>query len=263
MNKLIDSHCHLNMSQYSGNLDEVLARAKNYGVSHMQTICTNRTDIEPIMDLVTKYSHIYGSIGIHPNEVEHDNIISSAELVELTKHDKIISIGETGLDYYYANPEDATALTAQYNSFMQHIEASQLTGLPLVIHARDCDQDMINIFRKHKFASVLHCFTGTQELADAALEAGSYISISGIISFKTASNLRDIVKNIPLDKLLIETDSPYLAPVPMRGKCNEPGFVFYVAQTIAEIKEITIDQVVTQTYENFFQLFDKIPRDPT
>ncbi|WP_410520620.1 TatD family hydrolase [Candidatus Tisiphia endosymbiont of Piscicola geometra] len=250
---LIDSHCHLNMLKE--DLSAIIARAKDNGVQYMQTICTTLEELPAILEITVKYGNIFASCGIHPNEVKE--ITMCKTIVDYSNHPKIIGIGETGLDYYYQTSDK----NKQIGSFEQHIQASQSTGLPIIVHTREAEEDTIDILSSEMqnapFTGLIHCFTSSKHLAKKMLDLGMYISVAGIVTFKNAASLQDIVRYIPLDRLLIETDSPYLAPVPMRGKQNEPAFVKYVAEKIAEIKETNLETVASGTSKNFMSLFTK------
>lgn len=256
---IIDSHCHLNYPEFS-DLSATLDNASASGVELMQTISCKRSDFKEVIDLTEKSDRIYGSIGIHPHEAEAHQDVTVEELVKWSQHPRIIGIGESGLDYYYDNsPRDL-----QRNGFSVHIEAARETGLPLIVHTRDADDDMIEMiqsaYNKGAYKGLLHCFSSTQRMADAALEIGFYISLSGIITFKKADELREVVKTIPMDRLLVETDSPYLAPIPHRGKPNEPAYTRHVLEKLAEIKEVSIEEMARVTTDNFFRLFSKANR---
>ena len=253
--KLVDSHCHLDLLTEKEDLDEVITRAQNNGIGYIQTICINLENFPNILKISQQYDNVFASVGVHPNEVKEQ--ITSEKLIDLSNHPKVIGLGETGLDYYYQTAEK----DAQVNSFQQHILASQETRLPIIVHTREAEQDTIDILtnsiKNASFSGVIHCFTASKYLAKKMLDIGMYISIAGIITFKNAELLREVVRFVPLDRLLIETDSPYLAPVPMRGKQNEPAFVKYVALAISELKGIDIEIVASATTENFFNLFSK------
>lgn len=257
---LVDSHCHLNYPDFSEDRDIVIQRAKEQGISVMQTICTKITEFEEIKSIAEQYESIYCSVGIHPHEVETQPILSAEDIVKHTQHDKVIGIGETGLDYFYEHSPRAL----QQQSFKAHIAAARETQLPLIVHTRDADEDTIEILQsemqKGAFPGLIHCFSSTRELAEKSMEMGLYISISGIVTFKKAQELKDIVKDIPLEKMLVETDAPFLAPVPYRGKRNEPAYTRETAAYIAQLKGITIEEVAKQTTENFYRLFSKSKR---
>jgi TatD DNase family protein len=252
---LVDSHCHLNLCQDPA---QVIQRAKAAGVEHMQTIATDLAQVEGLLAIAEQNEGIFVSAGVHPCSVkEKKDIVKVEELLELAKHPKLIGLGETGLDYYHP---DYNKLFQQ-ESFINHIYASQEIKLPVIVHNRNSDQDCAHIltsqYKTKAFPGVIHCFASDINFAKTALDIGFYISISGIVTFKNATNLTDVVKYVPLNMLLIETDSPYLAPEPMRGKTNEPAFVKFVAQQIAKIKGIEFHEAAKQTTDNFFNLFNK------
>ena len=258
---LVDSHCHLDGETFQEDFTEILARAKANDVGIFQTISTKLTDFHKLKSLIETYPQIYASVGIHPHEVESHPETSVADLVEYTKHPKVIGIGETGLDSYYQH----SPIKKQQEYFLRHIEAASLTGLPLIIHTRDADPLTIEMLKeakkKYDFTGLIHCFSSESlSFAQSCLDLGLYISISGIITFKKAAALKEIVKFVPLEKLLVETDSPYLAPEPYRGKRNEPSYVKRVAETIADLKQITYEEVAEKTTDNFFKLFSKAQR---
>lgn len=253
---LIDSHCHLNFPDFEGKLDEVVSEATKNGVSHMQTICTKISEFEDIKAISNKYGNIWCSVGVHPNNVAEAEISTTSELVSLAKSfDKVIGIGETGLDYYYEN----SPRELQQKSFINHIGAARELQLPVIVHTRAADEDTVEILQKQTakgaFPGLIHCFSTSSYLAHAAIELGMYISISGIVTFKKAHELQDIVKDLPLERLLVETDAPYLAPVPFRGKTNQPAYTRHTAQFIADLKGISYEEVERVTTQNFFNLF--------
>lgn len=254
---IVDSHCHLDMLQSYDDIDNIVRRADESGVKYLQTICTKLEKFPEILSIAKKYNNIFASVGVHPSEVE--NVVESAEIIKLSKEEKVIGIGETGLDYYYNKEIDHQKM--QRSSFEQHIIASMETGLPVIIHTRDAEDDTYSILKNNmkdkEFSGLIHCFTASMEFAKKVLDLGMYISISGIVTFKNASSLQEIVKYIPLDKILIETDSPYLAPVPKRGKTNEPSYTRYVAEFVAELKKVPVEEVASKTTDNFFTLFTK------
>jgi len=254
---MIDSHCHLDFKEFEKDLKKVLNNAQEENVIGMQTICTKIAEFNKILNLTTKYKNIWCSVGTHPHNATEEKNITKQEIIELCNNKNVIGIGETGLDYFYENSKKSI----QKESFIKHIHVSQETKLPLIVHARDADKDIIKIlhkeYKKKKFSGVIHCFTSTDELAKAALEIGFYISFSGIITFKNAEDIRKICKTIPVEKILIETDSPYLAPVPHRGKRNEPSFVKETLIKISKIKNLPISKLEKITTENFFNLFNK------
>ena len=252
----VDSHCHLNMKDFDGELDDVISRARSAGVSYMQTICTKLEDLPGIIEILDRYKEVYGSVGVHPHDAEKYDIVTSDELIKLANsHPKIIGIGETGLDYYYEySPKEL-----QQRSFRNHIMASQETGKPVIVHSRDADESTVDILKsemKNKnYKGLIHCFSSTDFLAKESLDLGFYISLAGIITFKNADEIRRVVSYVPLDRILIETDSPYLAPVSMRGKRNEPAFVKFVAEAVAQVKNVPVEEIAKITTENFRRLF--------
>jgi TatD DNase family protein len=255
--RLIDSHCHLDFPDFQGQVPEVLARAEANGVAHLVTICTKVSEFEKVLAIAESDPRISCSVGIHPHEAADEPTVDTERLVELAQHPKVVGIGEAGLDYFY----DKSPRERQRQVFATHIEASRLSGLPLIVHSRDADDDTIEELKigaaKGGLTGVIHCFTSTQKLADAALEIGFYISLSGIVTFKSAEELRAVIKTVPLDRLLVETDSPYLAPVPKRGKKNEPSFVKHTAEFAAELFGMSHEDFAAKTTENFQRLFAK------
>ncbi len=256
---LVDSHCHLDYLARDGDLDDVVARARAAGVDTMITICTKLSEFDGVRAIAERYDGIYCSVGVHPHEADEEGQADSERLRALAGHPKVVGIGETGLDYYYEH----ASRDRQRGSFRAHIAAARETGLPLIVHSRDADDDTAAILREEHgqgaYPGVIHCFTAGPELAQAALALGLYISMSGIVTFRKAEALRDIVRDIPLDRLLIETDAPYLAPVPMRGKRNEPAFVAHTAAAVAKIKDISTKELTRITGDNTRRLFSKIP----
>ena len=254
----VDSHCHLNMQEFADDLPEVIARAKASGVDIMQTICTRSSDFPGIIAIAEKYPQIYASFGVHPHEVEKDPLLTTEQIILNTAHPKVIGIGETGLDYYYEHSNR----TIQQESFINHIHASSRTKLPVIVHSRSADDDTISIMSSemkiNTYPGLIHCFSSTRKLAEASLDIGLYISIAGILTFKNAEDLRETMKYVPLDRILIETDAPYLAPIPLRGKRNEPAFVKHVAECLAHVKSLHIEEVAEITSQNFRRLFSKI-----
>lgn len=256
----IDTHCHLDYLQKDNDLNDIVKQAWNANVRLLHTISTRLDESSMIKGIANQFDHVYCSIGVHPNEsLEVANMsqsdITQALLSEVT--DKVISVGETGLDYYYQHSDRAT----QQKSFLAHIDAAKELGLPLVVHSRDADEDTVKYLQSDAAlgaTGIIHCFTGSPEMAKACLDLGFYISISGIVTFKTATQLQDIVKWLPLDRMLIETDSPYLAPLPYRGKPNHPAYVVHVAEKIAELKDLPLKEVVNQTTQNFLNLCPKV-----
>jgi TatD DNase family protein len=254
---LVDSHCHLDFPDFTDDMDDVVARAADVGVNHMLSICTYVTKFDQVLAVAKRYDNIYCTVGIHPHNADKEPEVTAEHLIRMAADDKVIGFGETGLDFYY----DKSPRDIQKRQFRAHIEASRQLGLPLVVHTRDADDEMAEILveemGKGAFSGLLHCFSSSRKLADTALELGLYLSISGIVTFKTADELRVIVKDVPLERLLVETDAPYLAPVPRRGKRNEPAFTRHTAEKIAEIKGLSLDEVARVTTDNFFSLFSK------
>ena len=259
-NFLVDSHCHLDFPDYAGQVDGVVARAGAAGVGVCLTIGTELKRFPGVRAVAEKFPNVWCSVGVHPHEAEKELLDDEAALIREAAHPKVVGIGETGLDYYY---EHSPRLPQQAN-FRSHIAAARQTGLPVIVHTRDADDDTIEILRdemdKGAFTGLIHCFTGAQKLADAALALGLYISVSGIATFKNSTVLRDVIKSVPLDRLLVETDAPFLAPVPYRGKTNEPAFVVHTANMLADLKGVTPEELAKVTTDNFFRLFSKVQR---
>ena len=257
---LVDSHCHLDFPDYAGQVDAVVARANAAGVGVCLSIGTELKRFAGVRAVAEKFPNVWCSVGIHPHESEQELLDDAAALIGETVHPKVVGIGETGLDYYYEHSQRIP----QQKNFRSHIAAARQTGLPVIVHTRDADDDTIDILRdemaKGRFTGLIHCFTGTQRLADASLALGLYISVSGIATFKNSQALREVIKSVPLEKLLVETDAPFLAPVPHRGKTNEPAFVVHTAKMLAELKGVTEDELAKVTTENFFRLFSKVQR---
>jgi TatD DNase family protein len=251
----VDSHCHLDqldLSAYEGDLSNALNVAYDLGISHMLCVCITLKDFPAMLKIVESYSDISASVGLHPNEMDIEKEPVAADLVTLAQHIKVVAIGETGLDYYRSQGD----LEWQRERFRQHILASKKTQKPLIVHMRQATEDTLRILREeHAEAGVMHCFTEDWAAAKAALDLGFYLSFSGIVTFQNAKTIQEVAKKIPLEKMLIETDSPYLAPVPFRGKPNQPGYVRYVAEYIAALRQITVEELAEQTTKNFFELF--------
>ncbi len=257
---LVDSHCHLDFPDYDADRDEVIARAEAAGVGRMVTISTRVAELPKLLAIAEAHDDIYCSVGTHPHNAAEEPDVTTSDLVAHAAHPKVVAIGEAGLDYHYDNsPRDAQAI-----GFRRHIAAARETGLPLIIHARDADDDIAAILRdeteKGAFPAILHCFASGRELAMTGIELGHYVSFSGIITFKNAADLRDIAAEVPADRLLVETDAPYLAPTPYRGKRNEPSYVVETAKVLAETRGVAPEAIAEQTTENFFRLFTRIPR---
>ncbi|WP_417448905.1 TatD family hydrolase [Kordiimonas sp.] len=255
---IVDSHCHLNYKGLREDEAGVVNRARAAGVGCMLAINTKLSEYDEVRVIAEKYDDVYGTVGIHPHEAENEPDVAVAELIKRAAHAKIVGIGETGLDYFYDNaPRDM-----QQVNFRAHITAARETGMPVIVHTRDADDDCIDMLvqemSKGVFSGVIHCFTASQRLADACLEMGLYISISGIATFKSARELQETVKTLPMDRLLVETDSPFLAPVPHRGKTCEPAFVMDTAEFVAKLKGVSFPELRETTTRNFFTLFDKI-----
>ncbi len=260
---LVDSHCHLDYPDYDDEgLEAIIKRAQEQGVEKFLTISTNLPVFDKVLAVAKKFPNVvYCTVGTHPHHAgeEPEMDFSRDDIIKLTHHKEVVGIGETGLDYFYEH----SLKDEQKQGLIKHIEASLETDLPLVVHTRDADEDLIDILKntsEGKLRGVIHCFSGGKDLARAALDLGFYISVSGIITFKKTDELREAVKYVPMDRLLVETDCPFLAPVPYRGKRNEPAYVTHTAMTLSELKEITIDEVSDITTKNFFNLFNKIGR---
>lgn len=256
---LVDSHCHLNYDQLADTAG-VIARAKESGVRVLQTISTQRKDFAEVKALAEKYSEIYCSIGVHPHEAQPHEDISEAELLAEADHPRVIGIGETGLDYYYEHSPRAI----QRELFRRHIRVARQLQLPVIVHSRDADQETVEILQEEQelgvFPFLIHCFSSTKYLADKSVELGGYISCSGILTFKKSEALRHAVNAVPLNRLLVETDAPYLAPEPHRGKPCEPAYTALTAMKLAEIKGVAIEAIAAATTDNFFRLFRKAER---
>lgn len=257
---LVDSHCHLNFKDFGEDRAEVIRRAKDTGVGVMQTICTKLHEFEEIYAIAESDPDIYCSVGVHPHESAREPIPSPEALIAYANRPKTIGIGETGLDFYYEH----SPRKEQEQSFRNHISASRETGLPLIVHSRSADEDTVRILEdemnRGAFPGLIHCFSTTKYLSDHAIDLGFYISLSGILTFPKSQDLRDIAKTIPLQRLLVETDSPYLAPVPNRGKRNEPAFTRHTNKLLAEIKGVSEEECARVTTDNFFALFTKAKR---
>jgi TatD DNase family protein len=256
---LIDSHCHLDYLERDGrDLAEVVAAAGRAGVGSLVTICTKVTEFERVRAIAERFDNVTCTVGIHPHEAGSEPETSTEQLVAWAQHPKVVGIGETGLDYFYEHsPRDA-----QQKSFRAHIRAARETRLPLIVHTRDADEDTVAILREEHaeggpFPGVIHCFSSSKWLGEEAVKLGLYVSISGILTFKKAEELREAVRALPLERLLVETDSPYLAPVPKRGKQNEPAFVVHTAQALADLKGVSAEALAEATTTNFRTLFSK------
>jgi TatD DNase family protein len=257
---LVDSHCHLDFPDFAAELDQVVARAAAAGIGTMVTISTRVRRFAQVLAVAERFDDVFCSVGTHPHHAHEELDVTPDELVRLTEHPKVVAIGEAGLDYHYDNsPPDAQAA-----GLRTHIAAARTSGLPLVIHARKADSDLAAILKeesqKGAYPAVLHCFSSGRELAETGIALGAYVSFSGILTFKNAQNIRDIARNVPADRILVETDAPYLAPVPYRGKRNEPAYVAHTAAVLAEVRGVTPAEIAAQTTDNFFRLFAKVPR---
>ncbi len=259
---LIDSHCHLDFPELQRELEAVLDRARAAGVGLMVTISTRVRCFNELRALAEAHDNVFCSVGTHPHNAAEEPDVTVEELVQLARHSKVVAIGEAGLDYHY----DHSPRDVQKKSFRSHIAAARETGLPLVIHARDADADIARMLEeetaKGAFPFVLHCFTGGPDLAHRGLALGGYISFSGVVTFKNAEALRDIALGVQSDRFLVETDAPYLAPEPLRGKTNEPAFVVHTAARLAALRGMRESEMARLTTENFFKLFKKVPRAP-
>jgi TatD DNase family protein len=257
--RIVDSHCHLDFDNFEDDLDAVVNRAREAGVCRMVTICTKVSAFEQVLGVAERFDDVFCSVGVHPHEAEKEGGVSLERLLELSRHPKVVGIGESGLDYFYDN----SPVDAQKTSFRTHIDAARESGLPLIVHSRDADADMAEMLeagaREGDFPGVLHCFTAGPELAARAVAIGFYVSLAGIITFKSAESIRETIRQVPMDRLLVETDAPYLAPVPMRGKRNEPAFVRHTHEMLAQVKEVDVETMAKATTENFLRLFSKVP----
>jgi len=257
---LVDSHCHLDFPDFSSELDAVVGRARAAGVGRIVTISTRIKRHGDLIAIAERYDDVFCSVGTHPHQAHEELDIAVDDIVRMTEHPKVVAIGEAGLDYFY----DYSPRDAQERGFRNHVAAARATGLPLVIHSRDADDDMARILEeemgKGAFKAVLHCFTGGRALAERAIALGLSISFTGIVTFKKSDELRAIAATLPSDRILVETDAPYLAPGRHRGKRNEPAFVTETAKVLAETRGVSNDELARQTTENFFRLFSKTPR---
>ena len=259
MSLIVDSHCHLDYEGLAENLPAVLARADAAGVGLVLSISSRIRNADKIIAIAEAHENVYCTVGTHPHNAHEELDIPVSELVRLAQHPKVVGIGEAGLDYFY----DKSPRDAQMTGFRNHIAAARETGFPLVIHTREAEDDTARVLEeemsKGAFKAVLHCFTSQQWLAERGVELGLYVSFSGILTYKTAENLREAARALPEDRILVETDAPYLAPVPMRGKPNEPAFVAHTLETLAQARGVTRDHMARATSDNFFRLFDKVP----
>lgn len=256
---LIDSHCHLDFPDFANDLDDIMARAAAAGIGRIVTISTRVRRLGSLLDIAERFPNVYCSVGTHPHHADEEDGISTRELIELTQHPKVVALGEAGLDNFYQNGSPQ----AQERGFRSHIAAARATGLPLVIHTREADEACAGILEdemaKGPFRAVLHCYTGGRDLAMKAIALGLSISFTGILTFKKSQVLRDLAAEIPSDRIMVETDAPYLAPGKFRGKRNEPSYVVETARVLAETRGVSFEEISRQTTENFFHLFSKVP----
>jgi len=257
---LVDSHCHLDFPDFAPDRADLLARARNAGVGVMVTICTRLSKFGEVRAIAESDPALWCSVGVHPHEAEKEGVGDPAPLLAAAAHPKVVGIGETGLDYFYKH----SAPEAQARSFRAHVAAARESGLPLIVHARDADDDLCAILTdemgRGRFTGLIHCFSSGRKLAETALDIGFLISISGIVTFKKSDDLRAIVADVPLDRLLVETDAPYLAPMPYRGKRNEPALVVHTAAAVAKLKGVEPAKLADATSDNFFRLFTNAKR---
>lgn len=258
---LVDSHCHLDFPDFTEELDGVVARAHAAGVGKLVTISTRIKQHDKVLGIAERFPNVFCSVGTHPHHAHEELDINTDDIVARTRHPKVVAIGEAGLDYHY----DFSPRDAQEHGFRSHIAAARETQLPLVIHTRQADDDAARILEeetgKGPFPAVLHCYTGGLDLALRAVDLGLYVSFTGILTFKKSDDLRAIAARLPRDRVLVETDAPYLAPGKFRGKRNEPAYVTETAKVLAEVQGVSTDAVARQTTENFFRLFSKVPRE--
>ncbi len=260
---LVDSHCHLDFPDFAGELDGVVSRARAAGIGRIVTISTRVRQQAKLLAITERFPDVYCSVGTHPHHASEEPDVTTAELVAQARHPKVVAIGEAGLDYHYDHsPQDAQEL-----GFRRHIAAARESGLPLIIHAREADGDVAKILteetKRGAFPAVLHCFTGSRELAFTGIDLGIYVSFTGILTFRKSDDLRAIAAALPADRILVETDAPYLAPGKYRGKRCEPAYVVETAKVLAEVRGVTEIEMARQTTENFFRLFNKVPRSAT
>lgn len=257
---LVDSHCHLDFPDFAEELDDVVARARDAGLVRMVTICTRVRKFDQVLAVAERFDDVYCSVGTHPHNSHEELDVTADELVKLASNPKVVAIGEAGLDYFYSQEH----AKAQAKSLHVHIDAARQTGLPLVIHSRDADQDMGDILsaemEKGAYPALLHCFSSGRELMERGVALGLYVSMSGILTFKRSEELREIAKDVPMDRLLVETDAPYLAPQPFRGKRNEPAYVAHTCEILADVKGVSAEEMRAITTQNFFRLFSKVPQ---
>ena len=254
---MIDSHCHLNFKSLKNNISELITRAKKNNITSILSINTKIEEFKEHYDLIKQYQSIYISSGVHPEHINNNNIPTTKKLTSLCTYDRVIGIGETGLDFYYSTEHK----DSQYRAFEKHIECSYEKKLPLIIHQRNSENEIIDLLQNYQKEKplniVFHCFTGTSKLRNFCLDNNFYISLSGIVTFKNANDLRNVIKSIPLKSILIETDSPFLSPAPYRGKTNEPSYVYYIGKYLANFYNVETEEFEKITDRNFYQLFSK------
>jgi TatD DNase family protein len=257
---LVDSHCHLDFPDFSDDLDLILERARAAGIGRLVSIGTRVQNYAHVLSIAERFEDVFCSVGTHPHNAHEESDVTAADLLRLAEHPKVVAIGEAGLDYHYNN----SPREAQVAGLGVHIAAARESGLPLVIHAREADEDLAAILQyetgKGTFPAVLHCFSSGRNLAEAGVRLGLYVSFSGILTFGSAAALRDIARDVPAERILVETDAPYLAPQPHRGRRNEPAFVVNTAAMLAKVRGVSPEAIAAQTTENFFRLFSKVPR---
>jgi TatD DNase family protein len=255
---LVDSHCHLDFPDFADDLDGIVARAAAAGIGRIVTISTRVRRLAVLLAIAERFPDVYCSVGTHPHQADEEDGISPDELIGLTDHPKVVALGEAGLDYFYQHG----SREAQERGFRAHIAAARATGLPLVIHTREADEDCGHILKdemaKGSFRAVLHCYTGGRDLAMRAISLGLSISFTGILTFKNSQALRDLAAELPADRIMVETDSPFLAPAKFRGKRNEPSYVVEVARVLADARGVSLEEISRQTTQNFFRLFSKV-----
>jgi TatD DNase family protein len=257
---LVDSHCHLDFPEFAEDFEQIMSRAAEANVGLMLTICTHLSRFPRVLAVAERFDNVYCSVGIHPHEAAEETEVTAEQLIKLAEHPKVVGFGETGLDYFYEH----SPREAQKRSFRAHIAAARIAQLPIIIHTRDADEDTAAILEeemaKGTFPGLVHCFSSGRALGEKAVDLGLYISLSGILTFKKSEDLRDIARDLPLERLLVETDSPFLAPIPHRGKRCEPAYVAQTANVLAELKSLTPSALADVTTDNFFSLFTKVPR---
>lgn len=258
---LVDSHCHLDFENFEEDLDAVVERAHAAGVGLMVTICTALSRLQHVLAIAERYPRVYCAAGIHPHRVGEEGVPSVERLVDIARHPRVVGLGETGLDYFY----DHSPREQQQDSFRIHIRAAREAGVPFIVHTRDADADTATILteecRGGDVLGLLHCFSSGRQLAETAVDLGMSVSLAGMVTFKNAESLREIVAGLPADRLLVETDAPFLAPVPNRGKRNEPAFVVHTAATVAKLKNLEPEAFASLSTANFFRLFSKVPAE--